>query len=96
MKALQATVDTMGDFNLGFSSKDIGTHSIRSGGAMALCLTKTEVYTIKLLVRWKSDSFMKYLRKQVQQFLSDISTRMIENEHFNHVPKDKNLRNMSF
>ena len=37
---LRATVAKMPDFNLGFDSKEVGTHSIRSVGAMALCLAE--------------------------------------------------------
>ena len=89
--ALKSTVDTMQDFNLGFSGDDVGTHSIRAGGAMAMVLAKVDTYIIKLQGRWKSDAFMKYIRKQVQQFSSDISDKMILKEHFNHVPIDLNL-----
>ena len=89
--ALKSTVDTMQAFNLGFSGDDVGTHSIHAGGAMAMVLAKVDTYVIKLQGRWKSDAFMKYIRKQVQQFSSDISDKMILKEHFNHVPKDLNL-----
>ena len=92
IKSIQTTVDTMADDNLGFSKDDIGTHSIRSGGAMALCLAKVEVYTITIIGRWKSDAFMRYIRKQVQQFTTDLSNRMLQVEHFNHIPKDRKLR----
>ena len=90
--ALHSTIDTMQDFNLGFSGKDIGTHSIRSGGAMAMCLAKVDQYMIMIIGRWKSDSFMKYIRKQIEQFTSGISDRMLEVEHFNHIPKDVALQ----
>ena len=89
--ALKTTVDSMKDFNLGFASEDVGTHSIRSGGAMALCLAKVDTYIIKLQGRWKSDAFLKYIRKQVKQFSTDLSNKMIIKEHFNHVPKDNLL-----
>ena len=92
IKALRATVDSMQDADLGFTSREVGTHSLQSGGAMALCLAKVEVYSITIIGRWKSDAFMKYIRKQIQQFTTDISNRMIEMEHFNHVPKDREIR----
>ena len=81
----------MPDFNLGFDSKEVGTHSIRSVGAMALCLAEVETYMVKIIGRWKSDCFMKYIRKQIQQFTSGITERMIQREHFNHVPCDQTL-----
>ena len=58
---LKSTVDSMPEFNLGFKSSEVGTHSIRSGGAMALCLAKVEVFMIMIIGRWKSNSFMKYI-----------------------------------
>ena len=85
-------IESMKDFNLGFESSEVGTHSIRSGGAMALCLAKVDTYMIMIIGRWKSDAFMKYIRKQVEQFTTGITDRMIEVEHFNHVPKDISLR----
>ena len=42
--------------------------------------------TIRLIGRWKSDSFLKYIRKQVQEFSSNISKRMLEHENFTHIP----------
>ena len=61
---LRHTVDNMG--GLGFSGKDVGTHSIRSSLAMALYLAKRPVSTIMLLGRWCSDAFLLYIRRQVQ------------------------------
>ena len=87
-KALRSAVDQMTNFDLGFDSKEVGTHSIRSGGAMALCLAKTDVYMVMIIGRWKSDSFMKYIRKQIEQFSAGLTDKMIEAEHFNHVPKE--------
>ena len=41
---------------------------------MAIALAKIEVYSIKLIGRWKSDAFMRYIRKQIREFSSDIAT----------------------
>ena len=38
VKALQAAVVSIGEEKLGFKKEDIGTHSIRSGAAMAMFL----------------------------------------------------------
>ena len=92
-KALCLTVlDSMQDADLGFTSNKIGTHPIQSGVAMALCWAKVEVYTVTIIGQWKSHSFMKYIHKQIQQFTTNISNRMLKVEHFNHVPKDLWLR----
>ena len=52
----------------GLPSKDIGLHSIRASGAMAMYLNGVPVYTIMLLGRWSSDAFLRYIRKQVTEF----------------------------
>lgn len=89
LTALRSTVRTIGSKELGFSHSEIGTHSLRSGGAMALYLGGCGEAAIKLTGRWKSDSFMKYIRKQVQQFSIDFSSKMMRVEHFSHVPEYK-------
>ena len=90
-KALRTAVRQMKSFDLGFEAEEVGTHSIRSGGAMALCLAKTDVYMVMMIGHWKSDSFMKYIRKQIRQFSAGLTEKMLEAEHFNHVPKDMSL-----
>ena len=52
-----------------------------------MALDKIEVYTIKLIGRWKSDAFLCYIRKQVKEFTFDVSTQMIRNKHFSHIPQ---------
>jgi hypothetical protein len=86
IKFLRRSVSSMDSTKLGFKANEIGTHSLRSGGAMAMKLSGAEDSTIRLLGRWKSDSFLKYIRKQVLQFSSNISRRMLEQEHFTHIP----------
>ena len=72
--------------SLGFTSNEIGTHSIHSGGAMVMKLAGIDDTTIKLLGHWRSNSFLLYIRKQVLQFSSKVSARMLENENFMHIP----------
>ena len=49
-------------------------------------LDEVPVYTIMLIGRWSSDAFLKYIRKQVEQFSHNVSRRMIKNQFFTHVP----------
>ena len=86
MQAIRAAATAVGKSRLGFSPNKCGTHSIRSGAAMAMYLNEVPVYTIMLIGRWSSDSFLRYIRKQVKQFIHNVSRRMIQNEHFSHVP----------
>ena len=71
---------------LGFSGKDVGTHSIRSSLAMTLYLAKRPVSTIMLLGRWSSDAFLLYIRRQVQEFSSGVSTDMVSQPSFFKIP----------
>ena len=66
MTALRSAAKTIGTQKLGFSPTEIGTHSIRSGAAMAMYLDEVPVYTIMLNGRWSSDAFLLYIRKQVE------------------------------
>lgn len=82
LHCIRLVADTKGEDELGFSSDQLGLHSARSGAAMAMCLAGVPVFTIMLLGRWSSDAFLRYIRKQVQEFSKGISQKMIENERF--------------
>ena len=66
--------------NLDFSVNEIGTHSIRSGAAISLFLGCVQTFSIIMIGRWSSDAFLKYIRKQVEQFTHNSSKRMLEFE----------------
>ena len=55
--SLRAAVEAIGEEKIGFKSSKIGTHSIRSGAAMAMFLDKIPVYVIMMIGRWSSDAF---------------------------------------
>jgi len=77
---LRLATTTIGPDVLGFSPSDIGLHSARSRAVMAMYLSGMPVFTILLLGRWSSKAFLCYIRKQVQEFSSGISTKMIQQE----------------
>ena len=83
---LRDAVFAIGEDVLGFKKEQVGTHSIRSGTAMAMYLGECPVYTIMLIRRWSSDAFLKYIRKQVEQFSHNISCRMIRFQFHKHIP----------
>ena len=89
LQALRTAVKDIGESVLGFKALEVGTHSIRSGGAMAMYLAQPQIttYTIQLIGRWKSDAFLRYIRKQVKQFSSHISCAMLGDEDFSHIPE---------
>jgi hypothetical protein len=83
---LRTAVKHMGVHTLGYCSTDVGTHSIRSGAAMALVLSGHAAWRIMLTGRWKSSAFLLYIREQVDCFSKGVSARMIEHPDFFHVP----------
>ena len=83
---LRLATTSIGADTLGFSAAQIGLHSARSGAAMAMFLAGVPVFTIMLLGRWSSDAFLRYIRKQVKEFSTGISSKMIEHENFFTIP----------
>ncbi len=75
--ALKDTVSANGEDSLHIAANEIGTHSIRSGAAMAMFLGKCPVFLIMMIGRWSSDAFICYIRKQVKEFNHDISRKML-------------------
>jgi len=84
--SLRAACATIGSAHLGFEPDEIGTHSLRSGAAMEMYLAGVPVYTIMLIGRWSSDAFLRYIRKQVEQFSKDVAQRMLTHRSFRTIP----------
>ena len=84
---LRGTVELIGEEALGFTKEDVGLHSIRSGGAMAMFLSGVPTIIIQRVGRWESDAFMEYIREQVESFTAGVSSKMIKNETFYHLNK---------
>ena len=81
-QTLKATVTLIGPEKLGFTKDEVGTHSIRTSTAMSLFLARVGVVTIMLLGRWKSDSFLRYIREHVLEALVRVSFRMANQKDF--------------
>ena len=69
----------------GFDLARIGTHSLRSGGAMALKLAGHDDATIKKLGRWSSNTYLIYIQTQVAQLSHGIATSMARRLDFHNV-----------
>jgi hypothetical protein len=97
---LRAAARSIGQNHLGYGEMDIGTHSIRSGAAMAMYLAGVPVFTIMLIGRWSSDAFLRYIRRQVQEFSSGVSNKMILAPDYFTIPdagpEDPRTRNTNF
>ena len=91
LEQLRTATRAISERRLGFKAEDIGTHSIRSGATMAMYLAGVKVKTIQMIGRWRSRSFMRYLRIQVPETTRGVATRMTSRHTFftiNHGPAD--------
>jgi hypothetical protein len=75
-------VRDIGIDKLGFGPNQVGTHSNRSGGAMSMFLSGIPVYTIMLIGHWGSNTFMRYIQKQVLASSHGISKKMLTYKDF--------------
>ena len=78
--SLRAGTLYFGEDRLGFSHKEVGTHSTRLGFAMELYLAKVYPGTIMIMRRWASSAFLWYIRIQVSDIRKGIST-LITHKH---------------
>ncbi len=83
--SLRAGVDATGCNRLGIATHEIGTHSIRSGAAMAMYLNNVPIFSIMKIGRWKSTAFLDYIRSQIEEFTVDVSTKMLQTTVFRHL-----------
>jgi hypothetical protein len=81
----KACDDGGGQDVFGYKSSEVGTHSIRSGAAMALFLAHESVLKIMILGRWSSDAFLVYIRAQVLEWTTGMSKSMIKHLDYTHV-----------
>ena len=83
----------MGKEFLGFDKDDIGLHSIRPGGAMAMFLAGTSVIVIQRVGIWSSETFLEYIRDQVESFTLNVSKDMLKFEEFFNLNTDEQSDN---
>jgi hypothetical protein len=60
----------------GYTLARIGTHSIRSGGAMHLKLAGYDNDIIQKLGRWSSNTYLHYIQTQIGQLTTGVAQRM--------------------
>ncbi len=66
----------------GYKPKIVGTHSLRSGGAMALFLSGSSPKAIMKMGRWTSTTFMTYIHEQVDTLNQDAAVKMSQDVTF--------------
>jgi hypothetical protein len=79
---LRTATKLAGEERLGLRADRVGTHSIRSGAAMAMHLAGIPSETIQMIGRWRSRTFMRYLRIQVPDTTCGLATRMTNRQTF--------------
>jgi hypothetical protein len=88
--AINRAAEAIGWDRLGVKKGEFGTHSLRSGAAMAMYLDEIPIYSIMMIGRWSSDAWLRYIRKQVDQFSHNIAKRMNKHMHYRHLPVVEN------
>ena len=76
MNKTKNTVQMLDLDKKGLLPEHVGSHSLRTGGAMAMYLNKVDQNTIKKMGRWSSDTSVRYIHEQIAAFSSGISTQM--------------------
>ena len=57
----------------------IGLHSLRAAAAMAMFLNHVPTETIKIIGRWASEAFLRYIQPMIEQFNLNVSYLMTQN-----------------
>jgi hypothetical protein len=83
---LQDAVLSIGEDSLHIATHEIGTHSIRSGAAMAMFLGSCPVFLIMMIGCWSSNAFLRYIWKQVEEFNHNVSQKMLTHMFHKHIP----------
>jgi hypothetical protein len=84
--AMRDGVQAIGEDVLHIKKTEIGTHSIRLGAAMAMFLSNCSACLIMMIGRWSSDAFLRYIRKQVEKFSHNVSSKMANQMFHRHIP----------
>jgi hypothetical protein len=87
LSALRAASKEVGSTRLGFEPSKMGMHSLCSGAAMDTYLAGVTVYPIMLIGRWLSNAFLRYIRKQVEQFSWHVAKQMLTFWLFQTIPE---------
>ena len=82
---IRGIVELIGEKALGVTKDDVGLHSVRSGGAMAMFLSGISGIIIQRIDRWESFAFLDYIREQVEDSTQDVLKKMLQVENFQHM-----------
>ena len=74
----------------GITPNDVGSHSLRAGGAMALKLNGVSDTMIKKAGRWTSMAFLQYIHSQIGHLSVGLSLKMNTQVPFRNVSGKQN------
>jgi hypothetical protein len=69
----------------GFNLRRIGSHSLRSGGAVNLKLNGYDHDIIKKLGRWSSNTYLHYIQNSIGELTTGVATKMATTLRFHRV-----------
>jgi hypothetical protein len=69
----------------GYSLDRIGSHSLRSGGAINLAMNGYDQVVIMKMGRWSSNTFLTYIQSQIGELTQGIATNMARPMRFHRV-----------
>ena len=71
--------------NAGFNLRRIGSHILRSGGAVNLKLNGYDHDIIKKLGRWSSNTYLHYIQNSIGELTTGVATKMATTLRFHRV-----------
>ena len=74
--AVRGAVQDLSLHRIGIKASDVGSHSLRAGGAMAMKLNGCDLVTIMKGGRWTSLTFLTYIHNQIAHLGANITGRM--------------------
>jgi len=74
--AVKKAVPLEGEHTSGFSEDDVGSHSLRAGGATAMYINGQDAMKIQHAGRWTSNTFMTYIHNQLDVVSKGLSQAM--------------------
>ena len=90
--AIRTAAGAIGLWEMGYQPRQVSSHSLRAGGAMALHLHGVDITTIKKLGRWTSKTFEDYIHIQISSFSSGLSVQMAHNIPFQQIAPPRHTR----
>jgi hypothetical protein len=85
--ALYNGVVAAGETKLCIHHHEVGIYFIHTDAPMAMYLKGVPVFAIMMIGQWASTAFMNYIRKQIEEFILNVSKNMLTMQHFLPCPK---------